>query len=57
MTQAAIKRWEAVYFDAAVSLGIWLDRREQSVDQLEVVSITGTFKEGWLVVISYWEAP
>jgi len=50
-----MKRWQSELFEAPFLIGQWLDRREQEVLALTVVSITGGFAAGWLVVISYEE--
>ena len=51
-----MKRWQSEHFEAPVQIGPWLDRREQEVLNLTVVSITGCFADGWLVVFWYEEA-
>ncbi len=51
-----MKHWQSERFEAPFQSGPWLDRREQEVLNLTVVSITGCFAGGWIVVISYEEA-
>ncbi len=54
-----MKHWQSIRFWEEEELGEWLDRREQEVEQLQVVWVTALRDTDnntlYAVLISYWE--